>query len=405
MPEEYTYRAWSKVGGTEVTGRLVATSEYEARRSISSDEFLLLEVHRRRTPWLAKRMHLRRAVVRLPDAAWLIRQLATTQTVGLPIKEALDSIGRQQAGTPVGVVVQDLSRRLAEGEELGVAFGAHVAEFGPAATAVISSGAASGRMSESFARVAKMLEDQAWLRRRVRGALAYPVVVAILTAALTTAMLFLVVPTFRGLYVQLGGRLPFPTRMLLGVSSIVRSYFWVLAAVVLSAVVLFRRWRNRPDHGLIADRMKARIPILGKLVTKAAIARSSATLATLLDAGVTTLAAIDLSADSAGLVPVGASLREVGAAVKSGDSLSGALRLHGQWPDTMVQLTRLGEETGQMAELLTRYAAISFQEVTADVDRIVSLIEPLMVVAIGAAVGVAVVCLYLPLFDLINLVK
>jgi type IV pilus assembly protein PilC len=380
-----------------------ATSE-EARALISAD-LIVLEISPARGSWASHPLHLGHQRVRVGDVAWLARQLATTETAGLPIKRALDTIANQKHGTPIGETVRDLCERLAEGQGLPAAFGAHATEFGPAATALIAAGAASGSMAATFTRVADMLDEQVTLRRQVRGALTYPSAVAIMSVALTAAMLVFVVPTFKNIYAQLNGRLPFATRALLALSNVARTDLWIVVVLALLTVALFRKWRVDPAHALRIDRAKVRLPLVGGLVFKAAVARVASTLAGLLDAGVTTLLALDLAGQAAGLRHVTESVREIKVDVASGNTVAGSFATHGTWPDTMVQLAHLGEETGQLGALLSRYAETSRLEVTAEVDRVVSLIEPLMVVIIGAIVGGTVVCLYLPLFNLVNLIK
>ena len=405
MATEYRYRAWSRAGGVETAGSVRAASPAEARRLVGDDDLLVIGIEERRTSWAARDLRLSRRSVGPADVAWLARQLATTEKAGLPIKRALETIAAQRHGTKVGDVVADICRRLADGDDLGHAFSAHQTELGAVTVALIGAGAAGGVMAATFDKLAAMTEAQATLRRKIRGALAYPLVVLTLSLVMTAAMLAFIVPTFQGLYDQLNGTLPLPTRILVELSKLLRSYFWLVPALAIGAVLVFRSWHAVEANAVRIDRAKVKIPVCGRLIAKGAVARVANTLAGLLDAGVSTLVAIEMAADAAGLRPLAASLREVGDQVRNGRTLTSALAADGSWPDVMVQLVQIGEETGQVAEILGRYADISSEEVAAEVDRVVNLIEPLMVLLVGAIVGTTVVCLYLPLFDLINLVK
>ena len=355
--------------------------------------------------WATRPLSLGGRRVRPQDVAWLMRQLAITERAGLPIKRALDTLAAQRHGSATGALIDDIRSRLNDGEDLARAFGAHVDEIGAVAAALVAAGTASGMMASTFETVADMYDEQVALHRKVRGALTYPLVVLSLSVVLTVAMLVFVVPTFKSLYGQLNGRLPWPTRVLLGLSGVVRRGALVGLLAGGAAAGVYRRWRLDPDHLELIDRAKCRLPLVGRLLIAAAIARVAATLAGLLKAGVTTLVAIDMAADAAGLLHVRASLLRVGAAVRGGRTVAAALAGEGSWPAVMVQLAEVGEETGQVAELLNRYADVTQEEVSAEVNRVVNLIEPLMVAVIGAIIGTTVVCLYLPLFNLITLIK
>ncbi|MHB8467922.1 MAG: type II secretion system F family protein [Acidimicrobiales bacterium] len=405
MTARYAYRAWSKAADAEVSGVVAATSAEHARSFLHSDDLLIFDVRPERLGFGERELRLSRRRVRPQDVAWLMRQLAITEAAGLPIKRALDTILRQQEGTATGDLIADICTRLTEGEDLGTAFGAHTTELGTVTTALVAAGAVGGTMAATFEKLADMAESNVEIRRKVRGALAYPIIVGIASTALALAMLVFIVPTFKGLYSELHGRLPLPTRFLIAGSSFFRDHvLWGLAMVALLAAA-YHRWRGNIAHAERIDRLRARLPVVGNLLTKAAFARVAATLASLLEAGVTTLTAIDMAADTAGLGHVGRSLRSVNAAVRNGQSLATALAHEGEWPDIMVQLVQVGEETGRVSDLLSRYAEVTEKELATEVDRVVGLIEPAMVVLIGAVIGAMVICLYLPLFNLVNLVK
>jgi type IV pilus assembly protein PilC len=274
--------------------------------------------------------------------------------------------------------------------------------LGSVSVALVAAGAAGGVLAATFTKLAEALEAQVAIRRKIRGALTYPAVVLALSVAMAASMLLFVVPTFKGLYTELHGQLPWPTRVLVAASNIARSDFWLLPAVGAAAAAAGRRWYRQ--HRLVADAAKVRVPVIGAMLNKGAVTRVASTLASLLEAGVTTLVGLDMAAAAAGLEPLSMSLATVAEHVRNGRPLTAALAEDGLWPDVMVQLVRVGEETGQVPALLARYAEISRQELSAEVERVVSLIEPLMVVVIGGVVGVTVVCLYLPLFDLVNLI-
>jgi type IV pilus assembly protein PilC len=218
-------------------------------------------------------------------------------------------------------------------------------------------------------------------------------------------MLLFVVPTFDGLYDSLGGTLPLPTRILLGISNMFKKFFPLFILAGFGASFAFRRW-IKTDKGRAAfDTFKLKVPILGKLTQMTAIARFSSTLAALLRSGVPVLESLDIVADTVSNHVVAVGVRDVQQAVKGGESLSKPLMQHKVFPPMVVQMMAVGEETGALDEMLDKIAEFYEQEVEATVDALTSLLEPILIAVLGGAVGSMVVALYMPMFNIINLIK
>jgi type IV pilus assembly protein PilC len=254
-------------------------------------------------------------------------------------------------------------------------------------------------------RLATTLEKQLELRRRVKSAMSYPIAVGVIIVLVVTAMLLFIVPMFESMYKDLGGELPVPTKMLIALSGFLMSTWWLIGIVSVGAVFGVKRWRATPSGELAFDRFTVHLPIAGKVVHKTAIARFSQTLAALVRSGVSIMEALDIVADTAGNAVIAAALRDARERVRVGESLSVALMSHEVFPRMVVQMMAVGEETGALDAMLDKIGEFYDDEVSATVDSLTSLIEPLLMVAMGVTVGGMVVALYLPMFQIINLVK
>ncbi|HVM55102.1 MAG TPA: type II secretion system F family protein, partial [Acidimicrobiales bacterium] len=253
--------------------------------------------------------------------------------------------------------------------------------------------------------LASILEKQVELRRKIKSAMTYPVAVLCLVLLIVTAMLVFVVPTFETLYADLGGTLPLPTRMLLAVSGFVTKWLPVIIVLEVAAAFGFKRW-IQSDKGRAAwDAFKLKVPIFGSLVHKTALTRFSRTLAVLLRSGVPILESLEITSETVNNSVMARAVKDTQDAVKRGESVATPLQEHAIFPPMVVQMLAVGEETGQVDQMLEKVADFYDQEIEATVDALTSLLEPLLIVVMGGAVGGMVVALYMPMFQIINLVQ
>jgi type IV pilus assembly protein PilC len=230
-------------------------------------------------------------------------------------------------------------------------------------------------------------------------------VVAILVLLIVSAMLLFIIPMFKSLYKELGGKLPAPTQFLINVSSFVRGMWYLVAIAGIATVVSFRRWIGTAAGRKKWDRVKLRAPIFGPLVRKTALARFTRTLSALVRSGVPILESLDIVADTSGNDVVAVAVRDAQNAVKQGEPLASRLEEHSVFPPMVTQMMAVGEETGAVDEMLDKIADFYDQEIEATVAALTSLIEPLLIVVMGACVGGMVISLYLPMFNIIKLIK
>jgi type IV pilus assembly protein PilC len=233
----------------------------------------------------------------------------------------------------------------------------------------------------------------------------YPAVVSCLVLLLVTAMLLFVIPMFQNIFGQLGGKLPVPTQILINVSNVVRKLWFVVFAAEAAAVFAFRKWINSENGRKRWDTLKLKAPVFGPLAQKTALARFGRTLSALVRSGVPILESLDIVAETAGNWVVANAVRDTQQQVKRGEPLSKRLEEHPVFPPMVVQMMTVGEETGALDEMLDKIADFYDEEVEAMVNGLTSLIEPILIVVMGVVIGGMIIALYLPMFNVINLIK
>ncbi|MBK5289393.1 MAG: type II secretion system F family protein, partial [Acidimicrobiia bacterium] len=302
-------------------------------------------------------------------------------------------------------IIGEIRLDVEKGVSLSTALAKHPKVFSRLYIAMVRSGEIGGVLDAVLMRLADTIEKQVELRRKVKSAMTYPVVALSICLLISAAMLLFIVPQFKAIYDDLGGKLPLPTRVLISLSDMLKSYFLIMIALAGVGVFMFRRWINTPNGRVAWDAFKLRVPVFGILTRKTALARFSRTLAALTRSGVGILEALDIVAETAGNETVSIALRETQGAVKRGDTLARPLEKHEVFPPMVTQMIAVGEETGALDEMLDKIADFYDQEVTATVDALTSLIEPLMIVVMGTIVGGMIISLYLPMFNIIKLIK
>ncbi len=345
------------------------------------------------------------ARVKMKDVAVFSRQFAVMINSGLSLIRALAILAEQTENKELARVVGEVRLDVERGVSLSAAISKHPKVFSRLYIAMVRSGEVGGVLDAVLMRLADTIEKQVELRRKVKSAMTYPVVALSICILISAAMLLFIVPQFKAIYVDLGGQLPLPTRVLISLSDMLKSYFIIVFLLAGAAVYAFKRWIKTEQGRIKFDAFKLRMPVMGLLVRKTALARFSRTLAALTRSGVGILEALDIVAETAGNETVSIALRETQSAVKRGDTLARPLEQHEVFPAMVTQMIAVGEETGALDEMLDKIADFYDQEVTATVDALTSLIEPLMIVVMGTIVGGMVISLYLPMFNIIKLIK
>jgi type IV pilus assembly protein PilC len=343
--------------------------------------------------------------VKLKDLAVFSRQFATMINSGLSLLRALTILGEQTSNRRLAQVITLVRAEVEKGTSLSAAMAKHPKIFNRLYVSMVRAGEIGGFLDQVLVKVAETFEKEVELRGKVRSAMTYPVVVFAMVLLIVSAMLIFIVPTFENLYESLGGQLPLPTRLLISVSQGVRRFFLVLVLALVGLGFAYRRWRATPAGRYRLDQFKLKVKVFGPLFHKTALSRFSRTLATLIRSGVPILQALEIVAETVNNGVISRAVRDVQDSVREGESLATPLSKHPTFPAMVVQMMAVGEETGALDVMLSKVADFYDQEVEAAVASLTSMIEPILIAVMGAAVGGMVVALYLPLFRIIELVK
>ena len=324
---------------------------------------------------------------------------------GLTMLRALNILGEQTANPVLAKAVDTVRGDVETGASLSQALSRHPKIFSKLFVSMVRAGETAGVLDQVLQQLAVTLERQAALRTKVRSAAAYPVAVMFLVSGIATAMLIFVVPMFKSMYKQVGGKLPAPTLMLITISHIFSSYFPFVVAAIAGAWFGGRRILKTPGGRMAWDRLKLRVPILGRVVHRTALSRFAHTLSVLLRSGVPILESLEITSDTVNNAVLAEAIKDAQNGVRGGDTVSRPLANHPSFPAMVTQMMAVGEETGALDEMLEKVGTFYDQEIESLVDGLTSLIEPLLIVVMGAMVGGMVICLYLPMFSIINQIK
>jgi type IV pilus assembly protein PilC len=401
MPDTFVYKGRDN-GGRLVSGTVVADNQMLVMQKLREMGLVPVEVRTQRT--FSREFNFSQKV-KQKDLAVFSRQFATMVNSGLPILQALSVLEQQTESNVLRKAVQSIRVDIEQGSSLSAALAKHPKVFNRLYVSMVRSGEIGGVLDAVLERLALNLERDVALRNRIRSAMTYPIVVLGFVTMIMIAMLVFIVPQFKSIYDTLHGTLPLLTRMLLFVSDLVRTKLPIL--VVIGGVLVFflRRWK-KTDRGRVQwDTMKLKVPVFGQLFLKTALSRFTRTLGVLSRSGVPILQSLEVVSDTVNNGLIKKAILDVQDSVKRGESLAKPLKQHKVFPPMVVQMLAVGEETGALDTMLEKIAMFYDDEVTSMVDQLTSLIEPIMIAFVGVMVGISVIALYMPMFNIINLIK
>ncbi|MDO8987316.1 MAG: type II secretion system F family protein [Coriobacteriia bacterium] len=344
--------------------------------------------------------------VKTKDVVIFARQFATMINAGLSLTKCLSILAQQTESVGLRNVIQQVATGVESGQSLSDSMSRHPKVFPPIFVNMVRAGETGGVLDEVLVRVADHFEAEAALKGKIKSAMTYPVAMGALVLIVLAAMMVFVVPTFEGMFKDMGGTLPAPTQLLVDISDFVSSIRGVIALVVVIALSFaFKAWVKTVSGRYVWDGVKLRMPLFGTMVQKIALAKFTRTFGTLIAAGVPILSALDIVADTAGNEVVAKAVKGARSAIKEGETIAKPLSESSIFPSMLVQMIAVGEETGALDAMLNKIADFYDEEVSTAVDGLTSIIEPIMMATLGVIVGGMVIALYMPMFQVITLVQ
>jgi type IV pilus assembly protein PilC len=328
------------------------------------------------------------------------QELATLLRAGMPLVQSLDLLRRRIDSPTFRGVLDDVYEKVRSGMALSDAFGAQAGLFPRVYTASLLAGERSGNLDAVLRRYVEYSKIIATMKRKTISALVYPAILTGLALVLVSIIVLKVVPAFSDFYGSFGADLPLATRIVVGVSNFVRSQFWLIVIVLGGAFVFSVGWVRRAGHQATLHRLLLTIPMLGDVARKFSTSQMARTLATLLGGGLPLVNALDIASHSVGNQYMAGQLQVVSSRVREGESFAAALGARGVFPDVAVKMAEVGESTGALQDMLNTVADFYDEEISTNMERFVTLVEPVLLVIMGIVIAALLLALYMPLFQL-----
>ncbi len=406
MATTYAYKVRDKQGAL-VEGTLDAESEALVANRLREMGYALISIDAQANSALKKDIKIPGfgGKVKLKDISIFSRQFATMINSGLSLLRALHILSDQTENAALQQVIQSVAGDIEGGASLSDAIAKHPKVFDRLYVAMVRAGETGGVLDSVLMQLAETIEKQVELRAKIKSAMTYPIAVLALVIMILSGMLIFVVPMFEAMYSELGGTLPLPTRLLLQASNLVTSYLIFIIIGSGIAMFAFKKWIATDSGRANFDKMQLKAPVFGGLVHKSAITRFARTMESLLRAGVPILEALEITQETVGNHVMELAVADIQHRVKQGESMAAPMADHAIFPTMVTQMLAVGEETGAVDTMLDRVAAFYEAEVEATVNALTSLLEPLLIVVLGGTVGGMVIALYMPMFNIVNLIE
>jgi len=338
------------------------------------------------------------------DVVIFTRQFSTMIDAGLPLVQALDILGSQVGNKKFAGVINQIKGDVEGGSTYADALLKHPRIFSELYANMVAAGETGGILDTVLNRLASYMEKTIKLKRKVKGAMIYPIVVTIVAILVIVVIMVYVVPTFSQMFTSLGGTLPAPTKLIIAASKFLGGVGGlVVLAIVVASSIGFVQFRRTPKGKYITDKVFLKLPVFGSMLLKVAVAKFTSTLGTLVSSGVPILEGLEITAKTAGNKVIEASVNRVRTAVQEGKTLAEPLGKERIFPDMVVQMIGVGESAGALDTMLSKIAEFYDEEVDVAVSNLTSMIEPLLMVFLGGTVGFIVIAMYLPIFKLMQM--
>ena len=411
MPS-YEYQDKDKTG-KDIQGVLEAEDTTELVRQLKSQGYLVVRIQEvkkaasiltvERTP--VKKTGGKGGSVKLDDLVVFARQMATLVAAGIPLVQSLDILADQVDKQKFRLVLKRMHVDVQSGKSFSEAMQLHLKVFSMLFIHMVRAGEMSGRLEEILDRVAHYFEKSSALQKKVKAALMYPTAVSAMAFGITFFMLAFIIPKFATIFDGLGAKLPAPTLLLISVSRYLSVHWWWILSLLGGGIFLFTRIIRMPWGRLAWDSFTLRMPIFGTIILKVAVSKFARTLSTLVRSGVSILAALEIVSKTSGNARIEKIIVDLMASVTRGETIAGPLEKSGIFPSMVVRMIAIGEETGELEEMLNKIADFYDAQVDTAVSGLTSLIEPLIIAFLGIVIGGIVIALFLPILTLTQSIK
>lgn len=380
-----------------VRGEVAAKNEEEARKKLHRRGVRPLRVSRIKTS--------RKRRITQEDITVFTRQLATIMKAGLPLMQAFEIVARGHSNPAMTQMLMQIRADVEQGSSLSSAFSKHPKYFDKFYCNLIAAGEAGGVLESLLDKLALYKEKTMAIKRKVKRVLTYPAAVIVVAIGLMMVMMMYVLPSFKDIYANMGAQLPDLTLMVMAMSDFTVAYGWIVLLAMIGGAYLFYRWYKKSTKvQRVVDRIVLNTPLFGNIVRKATIARWERTTATLFAAGVPLVETLDSVAGASGNILYEEATYDIRAKVNQGLSLTSAMQASELFPNMTLQMTAIGEESGSLDEMLNKAAEFYEDEVDTAVSQLSSLMEPIIMVVLGIVIGIILIAMYLPLFNIGNVV-
>jgi type IV pilus assembly protein PilC len=399
----YVFRAID-VAGVKARGEVEADSKQAVADQLKQRGLVVLDISDKHSSREIELGFLKS--VKASELAVFSRQLSTMISSGMSILRALYVLEEQTDSKFLKETIVAVRKDVEAGLSLSDSMARHPKVFSPLFVAMAQAGEMGGVLEDALLRVADQLQKDASLKRQVRSAMIYPTLVIVFAIGVMMALVAFLVPVFVGVFKQFGGSLPVPTQISVAASHVVTKEWWLMFLVTGVVIVTFIKWKKTTWGRRQWDHFRLHVPMkIGTIVQQVAVARWSRTLASLTSAGVPLLQALEITGRTSGNVAVEEAMSGVIASVKRGGTIAAPLAQAPVFPSMVTHMVGVGEETGALDEMLARVAEFYEEQVEASVKALTSILEPIMIIFIGAIVGFIVISMYLPLFEVYNSIE
>lgn len=391
-------------GGQTVSGERTADSMDAAVAALRRDQIMVTRIDAAKEKTAPKKAAPIKGGKSVPakNLAIFTRQFSVMIDAGLPLVQCLEILGKQEPDKNFAAVILKTREEVEGGAALADAMRKSPKAFDALFCNMIAAGEAGGILDTILKRLALFIEKNVKLKGEVKSAMMYPAAVVVIAAIVVAAILWKVIPTFASLFAGLGAQLPLPTRIVMALSSLLVSWGWLALIVIPAAGYAFRQYYATYNGRRVVDGIALKIPVLGNILQKVAVARFCRTLSTLLSSGVPILDGLDITAKTAGNAIIEDAIQVTRSSIERGETVSGPLRETKVFPSMVVQMINVGETTGALDTMLGKIADFYEEEVDTAVAGLLTLMEPIMIAILGGVVGGIVIAMYLPIFDLIS---